>query len=318
LEHDWERTFPFLKIDKNIVNSLFEGVLDGKDIINIIAINEGCRTTNYIVETNNPKSKYILKIFFTTEKDHRKEIKLLRKLKENRSIPVPKIYKVDSHEIIENREYAIYEYMEGTSMGQVIDEGYVLKEIFIRDVARGLAQMHSYRFNKAGFLDENLELKEELPSIILWYEQFMGNFAKDRLGENTVKKINRIVSENKKVLGELDQDIRLVHGDFQGTNILIKNDKLSGILDWEFVMAGHPLADIGQFFRYEECFNKDLIKVFENEYSKHSSYKLINEWYKISKLRDLVNMIQLLNAKENMPNKYATLKKIISNTLELF
>ena len=318
MEHDWERTFPFLEIDKNVVNELFQGVLDKKYIINVIAINEGCRTTNYIIETNEVQKKYILKIFFTTEKKHKKEIKLLTKLKENKNIPVPKIYKVSSNEIIQNREYAIYEYMEGTSIGQAIDEGYVLSEIFIRDVARCLAEMHKYRFNKSGFLDENLKLEEELPSLALWYEQFMGDSSKKRLGKTTIDKINQIVNENKKILIELDQDIRLVHGDFQGTNILIKDDKLSGILDWEFVMAGHPLADIGQFFRYEEYFNENLIKVFENEYNKHSSYKLIDEWYKVSKLRDLVNMIQLLNAKENMPNKYKTLKKIISNTLQLF
>jgi aminoglycoside phosphotransferase (APT) family kinase protein len=185
-------------------------------------------------------------------------------------------------------------------------------------VARGLAQMHSYKFNKAGFLDENLKLKEELPSLTLWYEQFMGDFSKKRLGKNTVDKIKQIVKANKNILSELDKDIRLVHGDFQGTNILIKDDKLSGILDWEFVMAGHPLADIGQFFRYEEYFNENLIKVFENEYNKHSSYKLIDEWYKVSKLRDLANVIQLLNANKDMPNKYATLKNIVNNTLKLF
>ena len=65
--------------------------------------------------------------------------------------------------------------MEGKTIGQAISEGYVLQEEFVRDVARYLAKIHSYKFNKAGFLDENLNLKEELPSLILWYEQFMGD-----------------------------------------------------------------------------------------------------------------------------------------------
>jgi len=318
LEHDWERTFPFMEIDKSIVSILFKGIVEEKDIVNVVAINEGCRTTNYIIKTNEEQNKYILKIFFATEQNYNKEIKLLTRLKEDKSIPVPQIYKVSSHEIIQNREYAIYEYMEGKSVGQAVDKGYVLKEIFVKDAAKYLAQIHSYKFNKAGFLDKNLNLKEELPSLILWYELSMGDCAKKRLGKNIIDKINRIVKENEKVLIELDQDIRLVHGDFQGTNILIKDDRLSGILDWEFAMAGHPLADIGQFFRYEECFNKDLIQAFESEYNKNSSYKLMTDWYKISKLRDLVNMIQLINAKEDMPNKYATLKMITGNILKIF
>ena len=83
-------------------------------------------------------------------------------------------------------------------------------------------------------------------------------------------------------------------------------------------MAGHPLADIGQFFRYEEYFDKNLIRAFENEYNKHSSYKLITDWYKVSKLRDLVNLMQLINAEEHMPNKYTSIRAIIVNTLRQF
>jgi len=317
LEYDWERTFPFLEIDKSRVRSLFEGILEEKNTINIVPINEGCRTTNYIIETNESQSKYILKIFFSTEQNYKKEIKLLTKLKENESIPVPKIYKVSSHEIIQNREYAIYEYIEGKTVGQAISEGYSLEENFVRDVARSLAKIHSYKFDKVGFLDENLNIKEGLPPLITWYECFMGERAKKRLGNSIIDKINNIVKENKKILIELDKDSRLVHGDFQGTNILIKDDKLCGILDWEFVMAGHPLADIGQFFRYEEYFNNNLLQEFEKEYIKYSGYKLSKDWYKISKLRDLISLIQLIDGEENMPNKYTNIKKILINNINI-
>ncbi len=317
MEYNWERTFPFLEIDKNIVSKLFEGILEEKNIINIIPINEGCRTTNYIVETNQVRKKYILKIFFPTEQNYKKEIKLLTKLKENEIIPVNKVYKISSDEIIQNREYAIYEYIEGKTIGQAINEGYVLEEILVRDVAKYLAKIHSYKFNKTGFLDENLNIREELPPLISWYENFMGDRAQKRLGKNIIEKINSIVKENKKILTQLDEDIRLVHGDFQGTNILVKDNRLSGILDWEFAMAGHPLGDIGQFFRYEEYFNKNLIQEFENEYNKNSSYKLIDDWYKVSKLRDLVNLIQLIDLEENMPNKYTNIKDIIINNINI-
>lgn len=317
MEYDWERTFPFLEIDKSIVGKLFEGILEEKNIINVIPVNEGCRTTNYIVQTNQARKKYVLKIFFSTEQNYKKEIKLLTKLKENETIPVNKVYKISSDEIIQNKEYAIYEYIEGKTIGQAISEGYVLEETLVRDVAKYLAKIHSYKFNKTGFLDENLNIREELPPLISWYENFMGDRAQKRLGKNIIEKINSIVKENKKILIQLDEDIRLVHGDFQGTNILVKDNRLSGILDWEFAMAGHPLADIGQFFRYEEYFNKNLIQEFESEYNKNSSYKLIDDWYKVSKLRDLVNLIQLIDLEENMPNKYANIKDIIINNINI-
>lgn len=318
MEYDWERTFPFLELDNIKIIKLFEGILERQDIINIKPIDEGCRTTNYIIETREKRRKYILKIFFSKEQNYKREIKLLFKLRENGNIPVSRIYKMSNDKVIQGREYAIYEYIEGKTLGQSLSEGYLLNEDFVRDVARCLAKIHNYKYDRAGFLDENLSIKGELQPLFLWYKSSMGDMAKKRLGKDIINRINKVIEQNEKVLSKLDEDIRLVHGDFQGTNILIRDNKLAGILDWEFVMAGHPLADIGQFFRYEEYFNKTLIQVFEEEYSKNSTHILINDWYKISKLRDLVNLIQLINAKEDMPKKHANIKSIILNTLEQF
>lgn len=72
MEYNWERTIPFLQIDRNKVNTLFEGILDKDSIMNITPISEGCRTTNYIVETTH--KKYILKIFFQQMKRIKRNI----------------------------------------------------------------------------------------------------------------------------------------------------------------------------------------------------------------------------------------------------
>ncbi|WP_238919143.1 aminoglycoside phosphotransferase family protein [Clostridium sp. YIM B02555] len=318
MEHDWERTFPFLEIDENIVSKLFEGILQENNIVNITPVDEGCRTTNYIISTNNINKKYLLKIFFPVEQNYMREIKLLTMLKENKAIPVPKIYKISRDELIENREYAIYEYMNGQTLGKVVSDGYKLEDGFVKSVARTLAKIHSYKFDKVGFLDKNLHVIDNFPPLIKWYEILMGDMAKKRLGKDIVNKICRLVKQNDEILLELDKDIRLVHGDFQGTNILIENGHLSGVLDWEFVMAGHPIADIGQFFRYEEYFNKSLINVFKEEYNNNSDYKLSDNWYKVSKLRDLTNLIQLINTEDDMPNKHKHIKKMIISTINNF
>ena len=68
-----------------------------------------------------------------------------------KSIPVPKIYKISNDEIIQNREYAIYEYIEGKTIGQAISEGYVLEEEFVRDVAKSLAKYIAINLIKQDF-----------------------------------------------------------------------------------------------------------------------------------------------------------------------
>lgn len=307
MEYDWERTIPFLKLDIKKIGKLFKGILDEKDIIKLIPINEGCRTTNYIVETKD--KKYSLKIFASDDVLYNREYKLLNMLREN--ISVQKIYKISNDDIIDRKKYIIYEYINGITLGQALKNGYILEESFVREVAKALGEIHKFKFNKVGFLDENLNVIKELPSISKWYELFINEKVRERLGNDTVNNIINIVKDNEEDLLKLDYSPRLVHGDFQGTNILIDKGKLAGVIDWEFVMAGHPLGDIGQFFRYNEHFNNHLIEVFENEYNKSSDYKLMNNWYKISRLRDLINLIQLISVDEEMPNKYKNIREII-------
>lgn len=51
MEYRWERTFPFLEVSNATIKKLFKGILKECDINNIIPIDSGCRTTNYIVES---------------------------------------------------------------------------------------------------------------------------------------------------------------------------------------------------------------------------------------------------------------------------
>lgn len=314
MEQNWERTLPFINIDIKTVEILFEDILERSQIKSISSVLEGCRTTNYIIDTEN--KKYLLKIFFSREQNYKKEVMLLDKLQKD-GINVQAVYKISSSDIIDGRDYGIYEYVDGISLGRYLSEGNQVDKSFIRSIAKVLAQIHSYRFKTTGFFNEKLEVVNTLPPLKEWYDMFLNKNARDRLGADIVKRINIAVNNYSAILEYLDKDIRLVHGDFQGTNILINNNKLGCILDWEFSMAGHPLADIGQFFRYDQYYNIDIIKEFEEEYRKHSDYILSDDWYKISKLRDMVNLIQLMAMDKNMPNKFNDIRNIIEKSLDI-
>lgn len=316
MEHNWERTMPYLNLNVEQIKILFRGILKAEDIKCISRINEGCRTTNYKIDTEN-KGSFILKIFFDNNESYKREIKLFNKLRNE--IKVPEIYRLDNHEIIENREFVIYRRLDGQSLSSYIRKGNIIEENFVRQVANIMAIIHKNKYDKVGFLDDNLQIKSFTPPLSEWYRMFMGKNAQIRLGEKIKNQIYKIVDENEDILKALDNDPRMVHGDFQGTNILIDNEgNLSGILDWEFCMAGHPLADIGQFFRYDEYFNNYLINAFEDEYKKQSNYILTDDWYKISKIRDITNLLQLINKDEDMPNKYFDIREKMKKILEFY
>lgn len=312
MEQNWERTFPFINIHRNEIEILFNGILDKSDIVNISSISEGCRTSNYIIE--GKKHKYLLKIFFSYNQNNKKEFFLLNNLKEK--INVQSVYRISNSKVIDNRQFGIYEYVEGVSLGKYLAEGNNINSDFIKNVARSLAKIHSHKFERAGFFDKNLNILEYVPPINEWYTMFLTNRVRERLGENLSKKILEAADKYSTQLENLDKDIRLVHGDFQGTNILISNDK-PYILDWEFAMAGHPIADIGQFFRYDEYYSEDLIKDFEIEYKKCSDYILKDDWYRISKIRDIPNLLQLMDTDEQMPHKFNNIISILNNILKI-
>lgn len=312
METGWERTLPFVKVERKIVEELFKGVLEKDQIKEISIIDEGCRTTNYIIESIFNK-KYILKIFYEKSDNYKKEVKLFKEL--TGKIPVSYIYKFDRSELLEKREYIIYNYLEGESLSSYIQKGNKLDSKLVKQAANILSLIHMNRYNKVGFLNEDLTIKQELPPITKWYEMFMGKNAVRKLGEDSKEEILKIVNHNKDKLIELKNSVSLIHGDFQGTNILVRDSNISGVLDWEFSMAGYPIADIGQFFRYDNCFNNDLLQIFKYEYNKHSHYKLEGDWYKLAKLIDLVNLIQLLDKDAHMPNKDKDIISIIRRSL---
>ncbi len=315
MEYNWERSVPFLHIDLNIAKELFKKTLLNEEVNTIVPINEGCRSSNYILGTNN-KNKYILKIFPECDCYYERENTLLNLLRNH--ILVQKVYLISSSSIIKNKTFGIYEYVDGVNLGRAIRGNFKINESLIKELAITLAEIHKFKYKECGKLDKNLKIIHKLSPLYKLYEENMGINFRNRLGNDVVKKINYIINDNKEILLNLDKNISLIHGDFQGTNIIVKDNKISAIIDWEFSMAGNPLIDIGQLFRYENCFSDNLIKIFEKQYNKCSDSKLINEWYKISKLIDLISLIKLINTKEEMPTKHKEIKKLIINTLELF
>lgn len=309
MENRWERTLPLVEISDEDIVDLFDYIVDSKDILNIVLLNEGCRTTNYMVSSKNNK-KYLLKVFYEDNEEYKNDIPLFNMLK--KYIPVQEIYKTG---LINEKKYIIYKYIDGNTISQYVNEGNKITKEIVESVAGVLGRIHNIKFKKMGSLDDNLCIHNELGPIVKLYDKYINENVILRLGIENINKINQIINKYKEVLSLLDYDSRLIHGDFQGTNIIINNESVAAIIDWEFCMAGSPLIDIGQFFRYEEYFNSELINAFENKYKMSCDYELFDNWYDICKVIDLLSLIQLMSRDEEMPNKYNQIKEIIEYSI---
>ena len=59
-----------------------------------------------------------------------------------------------------------------------------------------------------------------------------------------------------------------LHGDYWSGNIILENEKIKGVIDWEYAAIGDPLCDVAAScleVRYE--FGKELMTTFKDTYS---------------------------------------------------
>jgi aminoglycoside phosphotransferase (APT) family kinase protein len=110
----------------------------------------------------------------------------------------------------------------------------------------------------------------------------------------------------------------LVHADFNGSNILVRQVgsgwEVAAVLDWEWAFAYSPLLDIGNALRnYLSTPAKE--SAFIEGFVKQGGY-LPTDWKLIACLIDLSAMCEFLNAPTVTDARLAFCTKVSKNTVE--
>lgn len=113
----------------------------------------------------------------------------------------------------------------------------------------------------------------------------------------------------------MDRAAVLTHGDFRPTNLIVRQGRVSSVIDWEFAMAGHPIADIAQFFRYEDQFSPRLKDALIRTYQETSGNELPEHWERIGGMRDMVNLLQMIGTEDEQPVKHEDVRRLILRRL---
>lgn len=191
---------------------------------------------NVIEITTVANKKYILK----TKKDLKRvygEFELLSFLK-SRGLPVVPPIKTVNDEVLYNNgteSYCLYEYLEGEnlSFNYTDNNKEVLKKYGI-----ALGKLHKilleYKPNENQIEDMNLE-----ESIFNWA-------IPEILKNQTESRIKEIIEEIENEMKSIDSKFpkQFIHRDPNNQNILFKDGKLSGFIDFELCMKGFKAFDI--------------------------------------------------------------------------
>ena len=296
MEREWERTVQYTYITLEDVKNIFQKYNQYEEVLDYELITCGKRNTNYRVTTTS--SKYILRICSRNSEGYRSELISYYLLKDKINIP-----KLLMYSNIGDRVYIIYEYIAGKTLEEVI-----IDRKMIDTIARDMAIMHNTS-------------KEEVTGIKIinyppfreWFHLFLqDDYAKIRLGDNRIDKIHYLsVKYDKEIRAIIENYSGYIHSDFRPVNMIITEDGNIYYIDWEFAHYGIRLMDIGQLFRYKEFFSESLEENFEKSYNKYSKIELPYDWFKLCKLVDLANPIQLLQCEHISKVKKQDLLKLI-------
>lgn len=301
---EWERSIEIQPTNYIELNRIFKRFDSTLTVLDYSIINLGCRNSNYKVVTN--KGEYLLRISPVTEINNEKAAcDLLYGV-----ICMPKLLYCSSNNEV---SIFIYEFIEGVPLQKLILENNRCETEVIKQAAKAAALIHNF---KEDMLSGFAELKG-IPPYELWCGYFLNNpFVKERLGNELLSKLNLCILKRSNMIPEIEGYTSLIHCDFRPANMLLDNNNRLFFVDWEYAGIGHSLADIGQFFRYRQYFNKTDMTIFENYYNEYSNIKLPVNWIELSLFRDLVNPLQMLSYKQEAPLKYGDLISIIKATVD--
>lgn len=268
----------------------------------IFAIRSGRANSNYIVDTS--KGKFVLRVcrgILT----YNNEIIIDRVL--DKSIRRPKLL---YYTVYEDIPYLIYEHIESRSLGEYTE---IPIEI-IEQVAKLCARIHDTPIEK---LNEIKKL--DLPPFKFWYKHFLENKNTiNRIGIDVQRRLKKVIARSNIKLEHIDSIHTVIHNDFSLDNMIVDRENRVFITDWEGVTVNHMLTDMGQFFRVTKKFSEKQFDVFESYYNKEAETPLPENWYELARLRDLVNLLQLISSDQELPNYHMTLKALIVETLDFF
>ncbi len=214
---------------------------------------------NTVYELRTTRGKFILKIFEKASlKFIKYQISIIDFLARNR-ISVPKICKLNNGKelLIHNgKRIIIQRFIEGKPKEK-------LNIRLLMDVARKLGLMNKVLLK--------LKIKDEST----WKKDYQLKASEGRV---KIRGFN-LKQEKIKLLKELrtlkKNELRrcIIHGDFHGVNLLVKGNKLKGIIDFDDSHEDYLAYEIAIFmidpFITEKIFNKNLAKIFFREYQRY-------------------------------------------------
>jgi fructosamine-3-kinase len=255
---------------------------------------------NFLVKVETDKGNYFLKIY-----DNKIEAKTGYKLAHlyplllEHNVPVPKVIKYDSSLKLVKHPYIIITEIEGQMLCDVINN--MVRDdkiLFYYEFGKTIAKIHSITFDEFGesfdgvTVDKFTEANNKGP-FDNWKDiheeiiKFRLNIFRNSSFEDLIKPIVSWFEKNSNLI---DYDItpRLLHIDLNQKNVFVKNNQISGIIDFDGAFVGHNEEELmrteGANFSNDEELKKSFFRGYTEIIKLDSNYEQRRKYYYFARL----------------------------------
>lgn len=236
---------------------------------------------------------------------------MLRECKTNEllgtTVPQPAfLYSSIENSVLPKTPFIIMEYIEGECLEELDKRDETLcperTQVLGESLGRALTAIHKVRFLQSGLLNERLVVDENPESQIDMNGRGLSQFAEkiliedgaiERLGKGLTHRFLAYLEEEAEQLDTYKDLPCLCHGDFGSSNILVKDDRVTAVLDFEFAFSGLPFCDLGNLLRPPFGERPGIKSAIVKGY-REAGGKLPDNWESLSRLCDLYAWLDFL------------------------
>ncbi len=200
-------------------------------------------------------------------------------------VPVPKTYGLCEDDDVAGTAFFIMDFLDGDLFWDPMIPTMTNRDRtqIYKNKNKTLAKLHSVDYKKIGLEDYGKPGNYVARQVSRWSKQYRASET------DNIEAMNNLIDWLPKNIPD-DDETTIVHGDYRLDNMILKNNEVIGILDWELSTLGHPIADFSYHclsWRTQEAFwdqtkLKELGIPSEREYMEmyceNSGKDLSNNW----------------------------------------
>jgi aminoglycoside phosphotransferase (APT) family kinase protein len=257
LREDWNRATPALDLGLPELTALIQPAFPGQTVVASEPTQGGLANTNIRIWLSESGQPLLLRLFVRSPGEVHKEEALNRHVSAH--TPVPRFLYVTADNPITGHPFVIMEWIDGTRLEVAAPRLNTEQARGLgRSIGATLASIHALTFPRTGFFDTNLDIAQPISVgsdglIGYLHRCLIDGRGEERLGADLTCALRSFVERTGSLLDSWTGKPCLVHGDFGGSNILVRETPrgwaVAAVLDWEFAFSGSPFFDLGNLLR---------------------------------------------------------------------